>query len=304
MALMIAGLGLWILVFSKRRFTESAFILIGFTLAFLLGAYADYMFYGESVFPAFNYFEQNLLQDKVSSFGVHPIWWYISDIFLRAFPPFSLLLIGGFVYFMIKYPKSPITWSMIPFLLVHFLIGHKEERFLYPLIYLLPLVLTKAYLALPLRFRSDGWAKVSTMGASIFLWFNALVLLVVLSKPPEDSIGLYKHVYHVHRHIDTLYYVKDEPISGASIPVFYYKHRNLEKVNLTDTVGLTLPEEFICFFLADREAQAYFTGYRGEIIFSSFPDWIYSFNFNNWLDRSKPEYLYKFTKEGLPENNK
>lgn len=95
------------------------------------------------VLSAWNYFEENLLLGKSKSFGVEPWYCYIIQTFLQAIPPFSLAPILGTMIYQFMFRKSITTWVVLPFLLVHFLIGHKEARFLYPILFLTPYMMIK-----------------------------------------------------------------------------------------------------------------------------------------------------------------
>lgn len=109
-------------------------MMFGILLMVLIGVLVDRWFYGEWTLSAWNYFDQNILLDKVSTFGVKPWWWYITEILEKGIPPFSLLYVGSFFLLIFYKPKSPLTWSILPFIIVHSLIGHKEIRFVFPII--------------------------------------------------------------------------------------------------------------------------------------------------------------------------
>ena len=68
-----------------------------------------------------NYFNQNLVLDKVSSFGIEPWWWYIQQFIIQGVPPLSIIFIISLVIFITFKKRSSITWSLLPFLIFHFI---------------------------------------------------------------------------------------------------------------------------------------------------------------------------------------
>jgi len=52
-------------------------------------------------------------------------------VFERGVPPLSLLYIAAPLWFAWRFRRDPLTWMMVPFLLVHFLLSRKDARFLF-----------------------------------------------------------------------------------------------------------------------------------------------------------------------------
>ena len=115
-AFLIAGLGLWLLIIRKISFIHICILLASFLLVFAAGVLIDFWFYGEWVLTTWKYFEQNILLDKASNFGVEPLWFYISETFATAVPPFSIVYIFATLVYIAACPKSVITWSILPIL--------------------------------------------------------------------------------------------------------------------------------------------------------------------------------------------
>ena len=70
--------------------------------------------------------------------------------------------------------RNVLVWIMVPFVLVHSVIGHKELRFLYPLIYLLPaigvLAVDGAGTAWAHRLRR--WRASRPLRVTMFAWLG------------------------------------------------------------------------------------------------------------------------------------
>jgi hypothetical protein len=132
-ALMVVGVGLWYLVYGRRRL---AFPLTGataFVLVVLVGVLIDRWGYGEWVFSAWRYLKANIFENKAAEFGVLP-WWGYFPLYWKpqivrplGFVLLVSLLLGPFVA-----RRHVLTWATLPFFLAHVAIGHKETRFLFP----------------------------------------------------------------------------------------------------------------------------------------------------------------------------
>ncbi|WP_326992553.1 hypothetical protein [Chitinophaga sp. 212800010-3] len=145
MAFMIGGLILWLLIVRRISLSLFLFLSLGNIIALLLGGISDYFFYGNIVFPYVNYFEVNILHDVASKFGVSPWYYYLQYIYYSMYPLCGTLVLACLLLVIIRRPKSIFTWMLLPFLLVHFIVPHKEGRFLFPLIYFVPSVLMLSY---------------------------------------------------------------------------------------------------------------------------------------------------------------
>ena len=139
---LISGLILWHLIIKKS--INTLFLILGVLLLLGTGILIDRWFYGNWTLTTWNYFNQNILQNRVSDFGIRPWWYYLERIFIEGIPPFSLIYIAGFILFFVYMRKDILTWTLLPFLLIHFIIGHKEIRFLFPLIGFMPVIIIKS----------------------------------------------------------------------------------------------------------------------------------------------------------------
>ena len=128
-AFMIAGWGLWLIFIHKEKWNKLIFFTLGGLLMVGLGVFIDRWFYGEWTLSLWNYFEQNILLDKASYFGVDPWWHYFPALFIKGIPPFSLIYLFSICIYITKRPKSVITWISLLFIAIHLFIAHKELRF-------------------------------------------------------------------------------------------------------------------------------------------------------------------------------
>lgn len=289
-AFLTFGFTLWLLIIKKERFTNVLVLVLGFGVAVIAGVLIDSWFYGEFTLSAYNYFDQNLMQNKVSGFGEEPFWWYFSQNIVRGVPPISFLYLTGFAAVLVFRPKSPVIWSLIPFLLVHCLIGHKEMRFLFPMCFFLPLLMVQGIEVLQERFQK---ALSQTTAMRVFmkvvLTVNSLVLLVVVFKPADSQISLYRALYSNYKEPTTLYCIDKNPYERV-LDIYFYKRNDLTvtHVNSIDDI----PERENALVVSGKGELA--THHRvGKLVYQTYPDWSKNFNINNWQERSLSWYVFE-----------
>lgn len=159
--IMVAGAFFWFWLIRRARFRELAAVAAGILLVIGLGTAVDRWGYGQWTCAPWNYFRYNLIQNHVSDVDTDPPWDYLRRAFTESWPLLGFLLLCSFLVAWIRHPRNPLTWSHAPLLGVHALIGHKELRFLFPLIHAGPVLLVLAFYPLhPARralFRRAGW---------------------------------------------------------------------------------------------------------------------------------------------------
>ncbi len=301
-AAMIAGLGLWLFFIHGEQikrilsFALGGFIMIG------IGILIDHWFYGEWVISLWHYFEQNILLDKASSFGVDPWWHYFSLTFIKGIPPFGMIFILAILLFLWLKPKDLISWITIPFLGMHLIIAHKELRFLYVLLPFLPIAMSTVLQWWENRQTTALWSiRTYRLGWRIFWGQNALLTVFIMFWPIIMEMNIYKFIYNRYHAPIALYGINDNPYRAA-LDIKYYKRQNLytsEVENLS-----TLPHSGRNKYLLaiDRRYKYPLDSIPGEkkLIFSSYPEWINQFNYNDWLGRTNWWMIYEITPEINP----
>ena len=112
-------------------------------------------------------FSINVLQDRASSFGTHPVFWYLL-LYANAWPGIVIVMLG---LILVGARRASLLFLVpLVILLSHTLISHKEYRFLYPA---LPFFITLASIGTAELF------ALTTRGLSVPMrrWaFGALAL--------------------------------------------------------------------------------------------------------------------------------
>jgi len=199
-AFIAIGLVVWAWIVGRASLRGLGVIVLGGVIALAIGALVDHWGYGVWTFPVWSYFRANLLEGAASTFGTDPPFAYFWMLPANIFLPLVLALLVLAVSAWLRCPRHPVTWATLPFFVVHNLIAHKEERFLFPIA-----VLSTMFVAMALgpsfgpgrfgqrvtaRLALRGWAKRrgwpgrSLLGAS----FAGMVLLAFV------PLGWHHHV--------------------------------------------------------------------------------------------------------------
>ena len=307
---LIAGFLLWLVVFRliisketshsptikprvKQKILQLTILVSGIVVVIIAGVVVDRWFYGKWVLTAWNYFEQNILADKISGFGIQPWWFYFEDVFIRALPPFSLVFILGSLIVFIFRRNDILTWTLVPFIMIHFIIGHKEVRFFYPLIGFLPILVIKGIETAKEKWFPTILQKRFTLIFSKIFWIvNCIFIFVVFFIPADSQIGLYQKIYDRYPYPITLYYISDDPYHRA-LDISYYKRGSLSiKKAVMSSLPDSIPDKKYLIALRKDDFGIERLKNRKQI-YSTYPEWIKYFNFNNWLSRTQVWYIYE-----------
>jgi GPI mannosyltransferase 3 len=292
-SLLIAGFFLWLVFIKKESLLKLLMFLLGIVLIAGAGLLLDRWFYGEWTLTAWNYFNENILLDKVSGFGLKPWWYYLYEYFVRTIPPFSLVFILSFpVLFLFRW-KDPLTWTLIPFLAVHFLIGHKEVRFLFPLFGFVPIVVIRGLEVL------TGWKgeeilhhRAVRIFARLFWAANFVALAVVMFYPAESQARLYQAVYELYPRPVTLYYTGHNPYFGST-EIFFYKRKTLKVKEVISFNEINQGPDTLCLFVTKKPAELDSISCKKVLAWSAFPSWVRKFDFNGWVERTSFWSVYE-----------
>lgn len=142
-AFALVGFGIHQLIFGTQKLKTSLLIIAGFLFALLIGVLIDRWFYSEWVFTPWNYFwtffKNDVLNNTASSFGTSSWDYYFNRMFHLPTKLIGSLIILSLAAALIFRSKSVFIWMILSFILVHILIEHKEERFLFPIVFFFPL---------------------------------------------------------------------------------------------------------------------------------------------------------------------
>ncbi len=299
--LLIGGYVLWLLFIKKEKWSTLFLLSSGIVLFILVGILIDYWYYGEWTFTAWNYFKVNLLEGKTSDFGLEPWWFYIEEIVIKGVPPYSIIIIISVIFVWFKYPKHAVTWIMIPYVAVHSFIGHKELRFIFPLVNILPFIIV---LSLQIIGGDQKFFKLKNLMKSskkpvlfLFMIMNSILLFAICVKPADMHIYLYQYVYNTYDPEKTeIISVGRGPYSRA-VPVNFYKKKEFQIKTFND-------EQEIHEYILNTDKTVLYATQKPELnpnmktfnctkVYQNLPPGVKYYNINNWVERTPFWTLYE-----------
>jgi GPI mannosyltransferase 3 len=187
----IVGFLIW-MIWPGREIRRLAPLGAGFLAGILLNTGLDHGFYHQWVCTPYRYFRVNIIEGKAASMGVSSFLVYIAVLLAVVLtPPLSIfLLFAGFRAALLKKLDRPIVLPVVCFIVGHCLVAHKEERFLFPILNILPIIIGWG---LPGLF---GWVRRQRAVLQWLIrgvaWFsvglNIILLAVILVTPYSQAI--------------------------------------------------------------------------------------------------------------------
>jgi GPI mannosyltransferase 3 len=292
MGLMIVGLVAWIFVMRKKYLT-CLWLTIGVLMAFGAGIALDRWLYGEWTFTTWHYFEINLLEGKAASFGVDPWYKYFVEAALQAIPTVGIPLIVCLFWIILSKPKDFLAWIVLPFLLIHFLIAHKETRFLIPLTGLFPLALAGTVDSLKVNFYMKKMPKTFAKVVAFLFWAtNVVFCLVVAFRPADNHIGLYQTIYECAQGPAVAYCIKDNPYDRVE-DICFYKREDLKLEHLSSIAAFQNDSSKKQLIIIKNESFELPEGLQTRCVYQTFPAWMSNFNWGNWMRRAPNWEVYE-----------
>jgi phosphatidylinositol glycan class B len=301
MGFMIFGFGCWVLFMNREKIKPMLIMLGGFAIGIGIGQLCDYWFYGTWVSSAYNYFYQNLVENKAAGFGVSPFWYYASLTPLFVFPLFGIIVVPAFIAFFIKKPRHIFTWLLVPFLLIHHVIGHKELRFLFAVTPFIPFIIVMV-------FENIKWLKHIRFLKYLFWAINIPALIIMSVKPAYDNMEVFKYLYR-HPSKSQVYYLKqyvpfmmyhyklvNRPFTkGKDLQMTFFYRPDLDPHPLDDTTLLIeqakTSDQPVLFVVRttqyDRIYKTQFeqAGLQQKIVYETYHRWLMPINYSDWISQ-------------------
>jgi phosphatidylinositol glycan class B len=296
MGFAIAGVAAWLLMQRHLRWTHAAAIITGGLCAVAVGLVSDHWFYGNLVFTQWRYFQSNVLQGKAAEFGVSPWWFYLPAFVMAAIPPISMVLLLLAGYGMYRNARHVLTWAVIPFVLAHVLVGHKELRFLFPMLFPFLWLVVAGWK----EWRSRvTFGRVMTAGLAASVAINVMALAFVSTRARQQAVPCWQFLYGYSRGGDVILYAEGSSPYDVGIlrPHFYRAPAVTVRVvrTLAELSGEARPELRVGDLLLQRRLAAapMIPGYRIERAFRAFPDWLVQLDITHWEERTEIWTIYR-----------
>lgn len=196
MGIPITGILLWLLIIKKIEFGDILVIVGGLFGVIVLATLLDSIFYGEFVFAPYNYFKVDLIDNVVNTYGVHPWYYYLLRIMEGPTLFIGIPILASTLYLLMFNPKNVILWAILPYLLIHSLIPHKETRYLFPIVNFIPIIVIWAYQDIIQR---DFIKKNAAFAIKTYILFlvpiNIMGLLMVFKPAGNGAANLAKIIH-------------------------------------------------------------------------------------------------------------
>jgi phosphatidylinositol glycan class B len=222
-AFLTLGLLVWMRLFARASWHAVATIVAGGLLALAVGTLVDRWGYGEWTFAPWLYFKANILEGVAAYFGSEPpfafFWMLPANVF---FPIVVVLLVLSAIAWW-RERRHPLTWATLPFFLVHNLIGHKEERFVFPIA-----ILATGLVTLALRSSPRLWSLRNGLVAKGLVAVN-FALMALLALYPLGWNHHVRFTRYVHDHVGDELHAHALPDFELGLPAYHGRVYDVEK---------------------------------------------------------------------------
>lgn len=234
----IAGFGIWLLL-QKQNLNHYILISLGFIVGVFFNTWLDYGYYNQLIITPYEYFYTNLIDKRAASFGTSSFLLYIGVFIVTVGGlPFSIILfLFAIKSFLKKYTHLVFLTSML-FIIGHSVVGHKEERFVFPVLCIMPVIIGWGLPSL-MRFHSSSKKIFRYLLNTIIVFsvgLNVLMLVLLMFNPYCQTIrftALLKKEF-AQRPVN-LHCLNRTPFETESkIPITFYKRHfpNLEIIRV------------------------------------------------------------------------
>ena len=294
----------------RRRAVNIILLSLGVLAIVALGTLVDRWGYGRWTVVPWNYFHTDVVEGRPSLDGTDPPWAYVAKLIATPVAPITLLWIVAMVVTWLRHPRHVVTWTTLPFFVVHSLVPHKELRYLFPL----TLVATLAFVvglapgrdALPhaawlkalWRQRRSGWAKA-------LVAVNVVGLLYACFVAREPSLNFQRFLFDRCPNGCRLYVLGDRtrsPFENVGVTMYFYRPPNFTCRRLhSDEELAAIPRDGDDDVLIVRDRLADWSLPQGtaRLVYRTYPAWVEKYNIGNWLSNSKRFSVYAV--ESLPK---
>lgn len=282
-AFFIVGIVLWLIFIRKNNWKYCIQYVLYGLLVFGFSIIGDYLFYGKWVVSSYIYFYQNLIVGKAAEFGTEPFYYYFIKIIEQGIAPFGILLLITFGYALYKFPKHLFLWTITPFILGHFAIGHKELRFLFPLIYFLPVFFVWFYVQFKTKIKQTIALKYLLIA---LLVINFIALPIASFKSSNPRIDMLRWLYSTKN--KPIVCLKQNPYLDNLWYQFYMKDTAFKHLQILENTDSLKKGMYLIVPYYKLENSQGFTK-----IYSQVPSILESTNQIQWLERSNFWSVYR-----------
>ncbi|GGA81404.1 hypothetical protein [Puia dinghuensis] len=250
-AFAMVGVFVWmLLVPAERRLIVP--LAVGFVAGVGLNTALDAAFYHQLVFTPYNYYKENIIEGKAAAMGTASFLVYVGVLAAVVVAPLlSLVLLwSGFKAALMKQLRQPFSLAVVLFILGHCLVAHKEERFLFPVFNVLPVVVGWGLPGLiDWWYRQRKGMRRLFNGVTVFsIALNLFLLGVLLFTPYSQALYFTSRLRgHFSEKPVTIYSLRRTPFETEHhLPFLFYQrgapNLHFRTLASNDSVRLISPQ--------------------------------------------------------------
>ncbi len=318
-AFAVMGVVAWVLLVAaenwRRGMAAVGWILLGVAGPIALGTLIDRWGYGTWTIVPWRYFSVNILQHRADEFGVAPVWYYFRMANESLLAPITLVWTAATLVAWARHPRHLLTWTIVPFILAHSLVAHKEVRFLFPIVmpaifFLLLAVATPEGEIERSGWLSRVWGWRWRWPAKLFYALNLIGLMSACLTAKRPGVDLQQFIYD-HYGAGTHAYLigEKDPYENVGVNMYFYRpegfvYTRLDNFEQLHNVLNFEPGRFLLITdrisLADEQAAII---PQATLAFRTYPAWLERYNYFHWLDRSRTFSMYAIEVSQRPALN-
>ncbi|MCD4794618.1 MAG: hypothetical protein K8R54_15390 [Bacteroidales bacterium] len=238
------GLVLWLIFMKKESKSKIVLIFASGLVIVMIGILIDSRFYGDFTFTLWNYFEVNIIEGKAAEFGTSPWYYYFYYVFRYSFFPIGILILISFLLLVFRRYNSIFIWTVLPFLIVHSYISHKELRFLFPVINFVPVIIILAIQEVPPIRRINSSSKLIKGLLILFLIGNMVGIIVASIKPAGvGRVSIIQTIYEMDtkKRLNVFFVNNSNPFSPWGLTANFYTQQNPEFKEIDFSTQINIP---------------------------------------------------------------
>lgn len=217
-AFFIFGFCSWILLNTKNKPIFVLTVCGGFLSVVLLSLFIDRWGYGVFCFPPYQYFKINILDGVAAQFGVMPWYDYLHEFIHYCGYVFGSLLVCFYITSFFQSPYHLFHWLVLPFVLMHFSIDHKEIRFLFPVLNIAIIPISE----LLSELKITRHAVIRFILAALLLWNTWLILSNLINPLHKRDINILRFLQtHTPSTVSYCPYIESQPYAVVNSNTFY-----------------------------------------------------------------------------------
>lgn len=291
------GVGAWLLFVEKPSLAGWAALVGGAILACIPGLAADFWLYDDWVVAPYNYFAQNIIEDKAAGFGVSPWWWYFTELPIVLMPPLSFFIFWFMGTGIRRNPWHLFVWVLVPFVLGHSMIDHKESRFLFPMVFPVFYLAVAGWDYYSREHALSGWLKKLF---KFLVVVNMISLLFRCFYPANDLLPYLRFLrqYNVAHPQAVIFTEKTGPKKKETLTPHFYQTPwiNIEVLDSLEQLNdrtLYQPKAWDAIYFRSENVGFCPAGFQTTRIYRWYPEWILWCNVNNWQARTRIWSVYE-----------